>query len=358
MNKGLPYITFLFTLPVFAVSAQETIYVPVVVHVVYTTAAQNITDGQIHSQLVALNADYQRTNTDAAQTPSIFQSVTASAEIEFYLARVTDDGQETSGITRTQTTHGVFANDDIHFTDLGGKDAWNVAEYLNVWVADLPPEVQGFASTPENAGNTDGVVIDFESFGTVGTAKAPYHLGRTLTHEIGHYLGLKHLWGTTGGCQDDDGIEDTNLQDNAVPVCGSNTSCDSPDMVQNFMNIADDECMNFFTQGQTIAMRGVLMSAREELINDDKGYSAITSVFSLDTESIVLYPNPSYDGRVLLSNTEDISHCLVFDISGKPVLYSLKPANGSWELQLIKKGTYIIQLFGSDYLTTSKITYE
>lgn len=334
------------------------IYVPVVVHVVYSSESQNISEDQIRSQIVALNADYQRLNTDASETASEFLSVTGDARIAFYLAAVSDTGEETNGVTRTFTTHGVFANDDIHFSELGGRDAWDVFEYLNIWVADLPPGVQGFASTPESIDNTDGVVIDYESFGTLGTAKMPYHLGRTLTHEVGHYLDLKHPWGTTGGCDDDDGIEDTNNQNGPVTICGPNSSCDSSDMVQNFMNLADDECLNFFTKGQVTAMRNILSTTRQELVNDDKGYSVIASLDFNEQFETYLYPNPSNDGKVKLTTISNFSTCRVFDIQGRPVPYIIKQVDGSWELQLPTKGTYLVKLSGRDYKTTSKIIYE
>ncbi|MEM6522151.1 MAG: zinc-dependent metalloprotease [Bacteroidota bacterium] len=339
-------------------SAQDIIYVPVVVHVVYSSEAQNVSDDQIRSQIIALNADYRRLNADASRTPSEFVSVAADAQIIFYLATISDAGEETDGVTRTPTTHGVFANDDIHFSELGGRDAWNVLEYLNIWVADLPPGVQGFASTPEGIDDTDGVVIDYESFGTFGTAKIPYHLGRTLTHEVGHYLGLKHPWGTTGGCDDDDGIEDTNNQTGPVTICASNNSCNSPDMVQNFMNLADDECLNFFTKGQASAMRGILSTVREELVNDDKGYSVIAGVDFTRSFETRLHPNPSSDGRVTLTTISNFNTCRVFDVQGRPVPYSMRKVDGSWELRLNEKGTYLVKLMGRDYQTTSKIIYE
>jgi hypothetical protein len=235
------------------------VYLPVVMHVLYSITQQNITDAQLQSQLRVFNEDFNRRNADTTQTLPVFQPVAASARIHFYLVRV----------NRVPTTHGPFANDDVHYTDRGGDDAWDASQYLNVWVCDLADGVFGYGTPPGTAPEEDGIVIDYQYFGRTGTVVAPYDKGRTATHEAGHWLGLKHLWGDVGGCGDDDGIEDTPAQESGSHGCQlDRTSCGGLNMVQNFMDLSWDGCMNLFTAGQCSVMRRVLFEQRAGLIHD------------------------------------------------------------------------------------------
>ncbi|MCB9273605.1 MAG: T9SS type A sorting domain-containing protein [Lewinellaceae bacterium] len=243
------------------------ITIPVVVHVVYNTTAENISDAQVQSQITVLNADFRRLNADASSTPSMFASVAADAEVQFCLASVDPSGNPTTGITRTSTTRTSFSsNDYVKFNSTGGKDAWPAGSYLNLWVCDLSSTLLGYAQFPGGSAATDGVVIDYAYFGTIGTATPPFHLGRTATHEVGHWLNLRHIWGD-GGCSVDDFVSDTPLAGaanyTASPCtfpgpnsCNSGTG-DQPDMFQNYMDYSDDACMNLFTQGQKTRMRAL-----------------------------------------------------------------------------------------------------
>lgn len=249
--------------------------IPVVFHIVYNTSTENLSLSQIQSQMVVLNKDFRRTNSDASQTPQVFQGVAADAEIEFCLASVDPNGNATDGITRTQTTRTSFAvpsnvssSEPLKFTGLGGKDAWNSSKYLNIWVADISSGVLGYATFPGTAtAAKDGVVIDYEYFGTTGTATYPFNGGRTCTHEVGHYLGLRHIWGD-GNCSYDDNIADTPTSADDYFGCPTHpqSSCGSTDMFMNYMDYVDDRCMNMFTQGQKSVMVGVLQSQRSDLI--------------------------------------------------------------------------------------------
>jgi hypothetical protein len=179
------------------------ITIPVVVHVVYNTNAENILDNQIQSQIDILNEDFRRLNTDAVNTPSSFQSLAADTEIEFCLASTDPNGNSTTGITRTSTSQSSFStNNGVKYSSSGGIDAWNTSEYLNIWVCDISGGILGYAQFPGGNATSDGVVCDYAYFGNIGTATTPYHLGRTATHEVGHWLNLRHIWGDSN-CGDD-----------------------------------------------------------------------------------------------------------------------------------------------------------
>ena len=176
--------------------SQNIITIPVVVHVVYYNNTENISDQQIFSQIDILNEDFRRLNSDTINTPAAFQSVAADTEIEFCLATRDPNGNPTNGITRTSTNQTSFStNDGVKYSSSGGKDAWNTSKYLNMWVCDLSGGLLGYAQFPGGTASSDGVVCDYAYFGDIGTASSPYDLGRTTTHEVGHWLNLRHIWG-------------------------------------------------------------------------------------------------------------------------------------------------------------------
>jgi hypothetical protein len=259
----------------------QKIFIPIVVHILHSTQQQNISNEQVFSQIKVLNEDFSRNNSDTVNTLTVFRQYAGNVNIVFFLANQDELGNVTSGITRTSTTHGPFANDDIHFTDKGGENAWQSSKYLNIWVCDLADGVFGFASMPQSDPLKDGAVIDFNFFGSTGIVSSPFDKGRTATHEVGHWLGLKHLWGNAGGCVDDDGIADTPQQSGPSSGCDlGKTSCGGLNMVQNFMDNSTDECMNIFTKGQAAEMRRILFSFRPEIIQDQIVTSADESRFS------------------------------------------------------------------------------
>jgi hypothetical protein len=267
-------------------SNRAVIRIPVVVHVVYKTAVENISDEQINSQIQILNQDYRRQNADASQTPALFQGVAADTEIEFCLAVRDPSGQSTTGITRTQTNANSFIqNDAVKRTATGGIDAWPSNRYLNIWVCNLESPLLGFATLPGTASPAnDGVVIKYKNFGDIGPVVSPYNKGRTTTHEIGHYLNLSHTWGDDEGssdnCAGSDLISDTPNQATArfgcpafpQPSCG-NTS----DMFMNYMDYTNDGCMNLFTNGQKLRMLATLNGFRLSLLSSDGCVPALTA---------------------------------------------------------------------------------
>jgi Pregnancy-associated plasma protein-A/Secretion system C-terminal sorting domain len=243
-------------------TANEIIHVPVVVHVLYNTAAQNISTAQILSQLTALNKDFASLNDDKVNTPPAFKVFAADTRIRFCLAQVDPQGRRTDGVIRKYTSAESFTADDAMKSSMrGGDDTWDCKRYLNIWVCSLGGRSLGYATPPGGSIDKDGVVIAFDVFGTVGNVRSPFNKGRTATHEIGHWLGLKHLWGDTD-CGDDE-VDDTPEQKSYNFGCLSFphvTTC-SPDgngdMFMNYMDFSDDACMNMFTTGQKKRMRAL-----------------------------------------------------------------------------------------------------
>ncbi|RYY95526.1 MAG: T9SS type A sorting domain-containing protein [Chitinophagaceae bacterium] len=234
-----------------------TIRIPVVVHILYNTDDQNISDAQVQSQLDVLNRDFRRLNADTANTPDRFRGLAADVGLEFVLATVDPQGYETTGIVRRHSSVSNWSNDDkIKFASTGGDAAWDSRSYLNIWVGPMRT-LLGYASAPGAASDRDGVVIATRAMGTINVS-APYHLGRTATHEVGHWLGLRHIWGDTY-CGDD-GIDDTPKQSNFTSGCptGPRASCGNNatgDMFMNYMDFTNDACINLFTEGQKDHMR-------------------------------------------------------------------------------------------------------
>ncbi|MCB0819769.1 MAG: hypothetical protein KDC13_04030 [Bacteroidetes bacterium] len=254
--------------------ADEVFFIPVVVHVVYNTSVQNISMDQIQSQIDVLNEDYARTNADAGQTPSNFQSVAADTKIRFCLAQRDPSGQASNGVTRTQTSAQSFPlGGSVKSEATGGKSGWPSDQYLNIWVCNLVDPLIGFATLPGTAlPGQDGVVITYKHFGRTGQVQAPYNKGRTATHEVGHWLNLLHIWGddenSSDACAGTDQIEDTPNQSGPYFGCpsGAQTSCGSSDMFMNYMDYTNDACMNMFTTGQKVRMRSALAGFRSTIL--------------------------------------------------------------------------------------------
>jgi hypothetical protein len=246
--------------------------IPVVVHVVYRTAAQNLSDAQVSSQIDVLNADYRKKNADVSGVPGVFASAAGDARIVFELATTDPSGSPTNGITRTLTTTGAFADDDaVKAAATGGHEAWPADKYLNIWVCQLAGGLLGYAQFPGGPASTDGVVILHSAFGTTGTAAAPFNLGRTATHEVGHWLNLRHIWGDDGtGCAGSDFVTDTPNQagpNYGAPAFPQVTCGNGPngDMFMNFMDYVDDAAMVMFTAGQITRMQATLDGLRSTI---------------------------------------------------------------------------------------------
>jgi hypothetical protein len=251
-----------------------TITIPVVVHVVYRTAIENVSEEQIQSQIEVLNNDFSTGNVDIGDVPGPFSALVGNPDLRFDLATVAPDGSAATGVTRTRTTKTAFAASDnsVKLPKLGGVAPWDTSRYLNMWVCTLKDGVLGYAQFPGGPSHTDGVVIRNTAFGTTGSARAPFNLGRTATHEIGHYLNLSHIWGEARipTCSDSDYVNDTPNQfgPNAGTPAFPKVSCSNGphgDMFMNYMDYVDDVAMIMFSLNQVARMRATLSGPRSGL---------------------------------------------------------------------------------------------
>lgn len=230
------------------------VVIPVVVNVLYRTAAENISDAQIQSQIDVLNKDFTATNTDFSSTPSEFASVAANIGITFEL--VTINRKAT-----TKTSWGT--RDAMKKTKQGGLNPTSPATNLNLWVCTIGGGILGYAQFPGGSSATDGVVIDSQYFGLSGTGSYPYNLGRTATHEIGHWMNLRHIWGDAS-CGDDL-VADTPVAKTSnygVPAYPYVSTClpAHNEMTMNYMDYTDDRGMFMFTNGQKSRMTALFVS--------------------------------------------------------------------------------------------------
>ncbi len=395
--------------------------IPVVFHVIYNNDDQNLSDDLIKSQIDVLNEDFRRLNSNAVDTRSIFEEIAVDAEIEFFIAGIDPEGNPTSGITRTFTENSSFINISIidlieaftecgtDFTDpnvlscieellgesnnidldamkssaSGGKDPWDTNKYLNIWIVNLGLETQGqdpipfvlgFAYPPMEAPNwpadvfpqdlenKDGVVLHYQTVGRnnpfAGILEGTNDQGRTCVHEVGHYLGLRHIWGD-GDCNDDDGITDTpqaaseSTATADVDVCSDLHSKDSciddslPDMIENYMDYSLERCQNMFTSEQVSLMRAMLEGPRSGLLENQ-----ISSYISINLPNYLIYPNPSFGDINVIIDNDQLKTIRVFDVSGNHVLETQKT---SFQLNHLKVGIYFIEIIANNTSYLEKI---
>lgn len=236
--------------------------IPTVFHVVYNNEAENLSDAQLQSQLDVINEDFQLLNTNIGP---YWPDLIANAEMEFCLATRDQYGNPTCGITRTYTDSTIFTiQTSIKDENTGGVSGWPATDYLNVFICDIA-NLRGYATFPDAEDSIDGIVIDYLSVGRGvewAYSSPRFNLGRTGTHEVGHWLRLSHIWGD-GNCNIHDGIDDTPNHAGPNYGCQENTpSCANQSipgvydqMVQNYMDYSDDTCMYLFTHGQVNLMR-------------------------------------------------------------------------------------------------------
>ncbi|WP_454048248.1 zinc metalloprotease [Chryseobacterium sp. Marseille-Q8038] len=243
------------------VLADGTVEIPVVVNVIYKTTAENVSDARIAEQIAVLNADYTGTNSDVNKIPTEFQPVSSGdTKVKFRLVNT----------VRKSTSKTSWAtNDDMKKASKGGIDATNPTNYLNLWVVGKMTSqgrtILGYATFPESSGLwNDGVVIAAPYFGKTG-ASSPFNLGRTATHEVGHYLNLRHIWGDAN-CGNDQ-VSDTPTQTTAnygkpsYPLYNTCSGVQRSVMFMNYMDYVDDAAMFMFSAGQKTRMQSVVASS-------------------------------------------------------------------------------------------------
>jgi hypothetical protein len=237
--------------------AAGNVVIPVVFNVLYKTSAENISLAQLQSQIDVMNKDFSATNADYSLTPTYFQSVrSGDTKIRFTLQNV---------VRKATNKRSWSTNDAMKKSSQGGIDPTSPTNTLNVWVCNMGGGILGYAQFPGGPAATDGVVLDDRATGNTGTAAAPYGLGRTATHEVGHWLNLRHIWGDAT-CGNDQ-VADTPVHptsNGGCPAFPKYGSCSStvPMQTMNYMDYTYDACMYMFTAGQSTRMNATFSGSR------------------------------------------------------------------------------------------------
>lgn len=323
-------------------NAKKMVYnIPVIIHIIHNSnesvgSGRNISNAQAVSQIKVLNEDFRKLNADFSTTPSVFQAVAADCEINFCLASEDPNGidLDEEGIVRIDAstlsgvgnTSGGYDKPTIE-SSIKPVTQWDPSKYMNVWVMELSGGSLGYAQFPQSSGlsgltggtttaNTDGVVITYNAFGNTGTLNPQYPLGRTATHEVGHFLGLKHIWGDdspqsiqngtcdSGECDGDDFVDDTpdacepnygckTYPHNAFNSCGTDSD---GEMFVNYMDYGNDACLTMFTNDQKARMMAVMQNSprRAELSSSSvcgscQANKVVSDQNFSDTDTPILY---------------------------------------------------------------------
>ena len=228
--------------------------VPVIVHVLYNTSQQNISDAQIQSQIDVLNEDFNLLNKDVSKVPQIFNASKANIGIRFQLMQT---------IRKQTAVTSWLSNDDMKFSAKGGSDVIDPEHKLNIWVCNLGDDLLGYAQFPGGRPATDGVVIGYFCFGRTGKLLKPFDKGRTATHEVGHWMNLNHIWGMTYcGSDHVDDTPQATIYNFGCPSFPKYNSCRTREieMTMNYMDYTDDACMFMFTNGQSDRMKAIFLN--------------------------------------------------------------------------------------------------
>lgn len=345
---------------------EDLITVNMVIHVVYKNAEENLPEAKIREQVDILNANYMRMNADTVNLRDEFKPVAGKANIFFNLVEI-----------RRVQTDAIFQPslsslpDHVKQSSKGGSDAVDPDHFLNIWICNIKPlvffgqesPILGYAYPPDDldnwpAGsaaeskNLDGVVLHYKaigigSFDVKGIGSIPMR-GRTCVHEVGHYLGLRHISGDAGifgpDCTGSDGVDDTPAQgmqsqfdcDETQNTCEQNISGDLPDMIENYMDYSLETCQNTFTKGQVEIMRGVLMTHRPGVTQ----MPASTPELAIDGD-FKLYPNPA-NREITFEGT--VQHVQINDLSGKIWLQSGGSSLTQLDVSSLANGMYYVKI--------------
>lgn len=349
--------------------------IPVVFHIVWKDSIDNISDERIQSQIDVLNTDYRKLNSDLAFVPDLFKHLSADMEIEFCLASVDPNGQSSSGITRLHTdindigtlnTPNIPSRAFIKHANLGGVDSWDNERYLNIWVGKFQENsgYLGQSSFPWYADKSeDGIRIDpkYVGINCINTTKKKYSYGRTLTHEIGHYLGLYHPWenkcSPTG-----DQVDDTPSQSSYYTGCPGliyDNGCFTFPMTMNFMQYSDDKCMAMFTEGQKTRVWDIIQNYRSALMTQAINCNSLLKDTILSESHIKIYPNPITSCLTIELGVENQLEVQLelWDITGKLIYNEKMPSIAIRPLEIgyLPKGIYILKINSRNQSITRKI---
>jgi len=288
-----------------------------------------------------LNEDYNALNSELVDVPQEFENIIGNVGLSFCLVQSDLNGNPFSGINRVYTELESFQgfSDDMKTSEQGGVDAWDTENYLNIWVCNLSGNTLGFATMPGDVVPAlDGVVIDYEYFGVNLPSRSPYNLGRTGTHEIGHYYNLEHTF--NAGCSSWDDCDDTPAITSPTYGCPSfpQESCQSVDMTMNFMDYTNDACMYMFTDCQSNLMLDALLNYRSSLLS---GSNCSVSIKEINGSDLVIYPNPVKD--VLHIGVQNVN-VLLFDIYGRTILSKNLGVDSFLDMSSLPAGTYILSI--------------
>lgn len=320
--------------------------IPVVVHILYNSPAENITDQEVYNQIDILNQHFRRLHADTSKTPERFKALAADCDIEFKLA-ISDPGRRaTTGIIRKYTPVTKWNSDDLMKSSAqAGDDAWDANNYFNIWVCNLN-RVQGYSSVLGGPLDKDGVVMSYNVF----------RYNKVLVHETGHWLGLKHIWGDED-CGDDE-VDDTPQQATFTSGCptGIRLSCNNGpdgDMYMNYMDLTSDVCMNLFTEGQKKRMRALLDAGgiRHAIVNSIGLQPPLINEIPLPEEPpkwfyANVYPNPT-KGEITLDLSYDIrwvgKTITISTVQGIPVRQILINSKiATFDVSDLKPGVYFL----------------
>ena len=341
--------------------------IPVVVHVIHNGEnigeGMNISDEQIFSQIESLNKDFRLLNEDSLDENHPFWGYTADCRIEFCLAKQDEYGNPTTGITRVYGGANDWTMDEID-EYVKPQTIWNPNKYLNIWTLAFggdDSDILGYATFPSTTTDTtDGVVVAFDKFGVVGNVSYPNDLGRTTTHEIGHYFNLRHIWGDDV-CGDDQ-VGDTEPSEaanygcqefpyNAYSSCGSG---ENGEMYMNYMDYSDDACLKMFTFGQKERMRIAIQLDRIGLLLSDGCNIPISVGYIEPRKEVKVFPTPSNDNVFIeMPNFEETQVFRLYSITGADLtnLVTLKQVSShglSLQLTNIDSGYYIFEVSTSN----------
>lgn len=365
-----------------------TTFVPVVVHVLWKDTIENISDAQILSQIAVLNDDFKMENSDSLLQSHPFWQFTGGEDVTFCLAQQDTSGNATTGIIRKYTDSVFTELNAPKYTVMGGSDNWNPTKYLNIWVCNLSALVLGldtggtlgYATFPSDLAtdpDLDGVVCRHEAFGTTGTAGSGAfignNLGRTMTHEVGHWLDLRHIWGDNQPNCGDDFVSDTPpaygpnynyMFGGNCPVfpLSPNDSCGTDangQMYMNYMDYLDDACLVMFTEDQMLRMGAAFNGPRSGLATSIGCIPVGISEISYEND-IEIYPNPSSGNftinvyNKLKSNSTNIE---VYDLLGSKIqqVANVKSFPFTMNLPELSSGIYYFKINNGEISVTKKV---